>query len=422
MQKKVTGSKHRAFKVLLTLQLILCALLLGLSGQFYTEAMGGFLSLALASLVIMHLRIRPRGGDVVLIVLITAFLATVDFHVFHYPPGIMAWFSFLGFSSLVIMAVRSIWDRERRFLLYAWVPAAVFVMSDRYFARPMHEWAAKAHPKTLDLYLLSFDGSLRVQLAFTVGQYYSRFSWLHNSALLAYVGLAIPITLVYTGRLIRFREGAFPSMLAFLIAGPMGILCYNLFPACGPHYVFGQAFPFHPLPTAILSRLALQPAAVSGWRNAMPSLHLAWTLLAWWYSKGLSWIERLVAFAFLAMTVLATLGTGEHYFVDLVVAFPFALMIQGICAYHLSWKNPERKTAIVLGLGGTLGWMAALRYGTELFWTSLIVPWALSAATIALVLLRQAKLDTAANLGKLTAAVHGAPAPSTLDDASDLAV
>ena len=86
MQKKITGSKHRAFKVLLTLQLILCALLLGLSGQFYTEATGGFLSLALASLVIMHLRIRPRGGDVVLIVLITAFLATVDFHVFHYPP------------------------------------------------------------------------------------------------------------------------------------------------------------------------------------------------------------------------------------------------------------------------------------------------------------------------------------------------
>ena len=66
--------------------------------------------------------------------------------------------------------------------------------------------------------------------------------------------------------------------------------------------------------------------------------------------------------------------------------------------------------------------MAALRYGTELFWTSLIVPWALSAATIALVLLRQAKLDTVANLGKLTAAVHGAPVPSTLDDASDLAV
>jgi hypothetical protein len=184
----------------------------------------------------------------------------------------------------------------------------------------------------------------------------------------------------------------------------MGFLFYNLFPACGPLYVFGQGFPFHPLPIAIVSRLALAPAAISGWRNAMPSLHLAWTLLAWWYSKGLSWIERLVAFAFLALTVLATLGTGEHWFVDLIVAFPYALMIQAICAYHVPWKDPVRKTALFLGLGGTLGWIAMLRYGTELFWTSPIVPWALSAATIALVSLRQAKLDTVANLGKPTLA------------------
>jgi hypothetical protein len=136
----------------------------------------------------------------------------------------------------------------------------------------------------------------------------------------------------------------------------------------------------------------------------MPSLHLAWTLLAWWYSKGLSWIERLVAFAFLALNALATLGTGEHWFVDLIVAFPYALMIQAICAYRVPWKDPVRKTALFLGLGATFGWMATLRYGTELFWTSPIVPWALSVATIALVSLRQAKLDTLANLGCLGSA------------------
>jgi hypothetical protein len=106
------------------------------------------------------------------------------------------------------------------------------------------------------------------------------------------------------------------------------------------------------------------------------------------------------------LTVLATLGTGEHWFVDLIVAFPYALMIQAICAYHVPWKDPRRKTALFLGLGGTLGWIVMLRYGTELFWTSPIVPWALSAATMALVSLRQAKLDTVANLGKLTAASH----------------
>jgi hypothetical protein len=56
-------------------------------------------------------------------------------------------------------------------------------------------------------------------------------------------------------------------------------------------------------------------------------------------------VGRSIALAFLVFTVLATLGTGEHYFVDLMVAFPFALMIQAICAYDLRWNDPRRVQA-----------------------------------------------------------------------------
>jgi hypothetical protein len=396
MLSKATGSEHLRIKVLLTLPLILWVLSVGLSQKLYTGAMGPPL---LASFVLIHFRIRPRWVDVVLIVLITAFLALVASHTFHYPPRIMTYFSFLGLSSFAIIAVRSVWQPDRRLLLYAWVPAAIYVMVGP-FADTIHLWTMRAHPNTFDLYLLSFDGSLRVQPAFIVGYYYDRFTWLYNCALLAYTCVPVPMAVAYAGRLARFREGAFPCILAFFIVGPMAFLFYNLFPACGPLYVFGQAFPFHPLPIAVLSRLAPEPAAFTGLRNAMPSVHLACVLLAWWYSKGLSWIERLVAFAFLALNVVATLGTGEHWFVDLIVAFPYALMIQAICAYPVPWKDPVRKTALLLGLGATLGWIATLRYGTDLFWTSPIVPWALSAATVALVLLRQAKLDAVAILGR----------------------
>jgi len=397
MKSSVAGGNHRLGKIALTLLLAIGAAMLGTSQQFYTEALvDAFFGFALASVVIIHFRVRPRWLDVGLVAAGTVVLAVVDFRILRYPPKVMAWFSFLGLSSFVIMAVRSIWSRDRRLLLYGWVPAALFVMSD-YFASTMLAWTANAHPKTLDLYLLSFDGSLRVQLAFLVGQYYARVPWFHIAALIAYVGLAIPIACVYAGRLVRFREGAFPSMLAFLVAGPLGILCYNLFPACGPHSLFGQAFPFHPLSIADLPRLRLESVPIPGARNAIPSLHLAWTLLAWWYSKGLSWVERVVALLFLVLTAFATLGTGEHWFVDLVVAFPFALMIQAACAYRLSWKEPTRITAFFLGLGGTLVWLNALRYGTKLFWTSPIVPWALVVATIALVILRQAKLDSRDN-------------------------
>jgi hypothetical protein len=382
-------------KMALTALLVAATLALGLSRQFYTEALvDAFFAFALGSVLVIHLRLVPSWLDAALVASGTMVIAAVDFEVLHYSPKFVAWLSFLGLTSLLVMATRTIWTEDRRRLLSGWVPAMLFVMSD-YFASTMLEWTGHAHPKTLDLYLLSFDGSLRVQIAFLVGQFYANNPWFHIASLIAYVALAIPIAVVYGGRLVRYKDGAFPSMLAFLIAGPLGILCYNIFPACGPHSLFGVNFPFRPMSLTDLPRLAMEAVPIVGARNAIPSLHLAWTLLAWWYSKGLSWIERGIALAFLSLTVCGTLGTGEHWFVDLVVAFPFALMIQGLCAYGLPRSNEARISAISLGLGGTLGWFALLRYGTKMFWTSPIVPWALVAATIALVCLRQMKLDTA---------------------------
>lgn len=403
----MAGRKQFLVRSFLTLVVLLSAGMLVFSRQFYTEALDdAFFALALASVVILHQRIRPSWLDAAWTGAGTAALGVVDFHFLHYPPKIMAWFSFLGLSSFAIMALRSIWNQDRRRLLYACIPAAAFVISD-YFASNMLEWTAKAHPKTLDLYLLSFDGSLRAQLAFGAGQLYARFPALHISALIAYIGLAIPITTILAGRLVRFKEGAFPAMLAFLITGPAGILFYNLFPACGPHNMFGPNFPFHPFPIADVPRLLLEPVAFQGPRNAMPSLHLAWTLLAWWYSRGLSWAERFIASAFLALTAFATLGTGEHWFGDLVVAFPFALLMYALCAYQLCWKDSRRMTAILTGLGGTLAWLVTLRYGPKLFWASPIVPWVLSAATIAFAYIWQAKLDHATDAREMTSAARG---------------
>jgi hypothetical protein len=215
--------------------------------------------------------------------------------------------------------------------------------------------------------------------------------WIRFAALIFYIGLAIPIAVIYAGQLVRIKEKSFPVMLAFLITGPLGILFYNLFPASGPRYVF-HSFPLDLLPLDQVRRLLLEPISIEGPRNAIPSLHMAWTLLAWWYSRGLSWWERVLAFVFIAFTVLATLGTGEHWFVDLVVAFPFALLIQAICAYPVSWKDSRRLAAFLFGLLGTVTWFVALRYAEKLFWASPFVPWTLVTSTIALTCILQAKL------------------------------
>jgi hypothetical protein len=109
---------------------------------------------------------------------------------------------------------------------------------------------------------------------------------------------------------------------------------------------------------------------------------MGWTLMAWWYSRGLSVWERGIAFAFVAFTVLATMGTGEHYFIDLIVAFPFVLFLQALCTVSLRWSDSRRLTPFLFGLLATLSWLAILRFAVSVFWSSPVIPWVGCLATI----------------------------------------
>ncbi len=181
---------------------------------------------------------------------------------------------------------------------------------------------------------------------------------------------------------LRIGDKAIPSFLAFLATGPIGVLFYNLLPALGPAHLFGQNFPWAPLSITQASRLLVEQVPLTGAPNAIPSLHMAWVLLVWWYSRGLSWWERAIAFLFVFFTILATMGTGEHYFIDLVVAFPFALFIEALFAFAIPLTNARRLLALGFGLLATLGWLLSLRYATHFFWSSPIVPWGLCAITV----------------------------------------
>jgi hypothetical protein len=166
------------------------------------------------------------------------------------------------------------------------------------------------------------------------------------------------------------------------VAGPLGVLFYNLLPACGPVHLFGSEFPFHPFSTAVAMHMRVVPVLMPGARNAIPSLHMAWVLLVWWNSRGLPRWIRAVALIFLSLTVLATLGTGEHYFIDLVVAFPFSLMVQALCSYQLPFQSAERRAAFLFGIFTTLLWFSLLSFTTSFFWSSPLVPWGMIVATI----------------------------------------
>jgi hypothetical protein len=386
-----------AVKIVATLALLGLAVWLGTSEHFYKSALLSiFFGVTLASVVLIHFRVRPCWQDVLGVLGGATLFAVVDFVFLHFTPSLAGIASFLGISSLSILGLRAIWSQgaEQEQMALAFVPALLFVTSD-WGSTILLGWTSKANPKVLDLFLFSFDSSLRVQIAFLMGQAYALWPWFKAAGTFFYIGLPLVIGLVYAGQLLRDRTRAISAMVAFLITGPVGVVFYNLLPAVGPIHIFLSQFPWKPIPTEQATRLLVEPIAVAGLRNCMPSLHMGWVLLAWWYSHGLSVWERGIAMAFVVFTIFATMGTGEHYLIDLVVAFPFAVFLQGLCALGLRWNDQARVTAVLYGLLVTLGWIAALRFALKVFWISPILPWICCLVTVASAIFVQRRLEAA---------------------------
>ena len=342
-----------------------------------------YLSLALFSALIVLGMLRRRWLDLLWVIAGALLLAVLDYRVMGFKPMFMAGFSFAGLSAFMVLGARTIWaeKEDRKLLLNGFIPVVLFVGSE-WMASSLLDFTERLHPKTFDLFLYSFDSSLRVPTSFLIGQFLWTFPWLRAICLLFYIALPLPLALVYAAKLRQARPNALAVMIAFLVTGPIGVIFYNVMPACGPVHLFGAAFPFHPLSTADAMRLAVVPVVIAGARNAIPSLHMTWVLLIWWNSKGLALWVRAIALAFVWFTVLATLGTGEHYLIDLVVAFPFSLMVQALCWYSLPFTGGPRRTAFLFGTFVTLAWLSLLSFATKLFWISPVLPWAMIVGTI----------------------------------------
>lgn len=374
-----------AVKIFATMVLLGLAGWLGTSAHFYrTALLSLFFGVTLASVALIHFRVRPCGADALCVLGGTILFSLIDFGFLHFTSSLAGITSYLGISSLTILGLRATWSQgeEQRQMALAFLPALLFVASD-WSSTVLLRWTERANPKVFDLYLFSFDSSLRAQIAFLAGQAYSLWPWFKAVGMVFYIGLPVVIALVYAGQLLRDRRRAISAMTAFLITGPVGVIFYNLCPAVGPIHIFLERFPWKPIPAEEATRLLVEPIPVAGLRNCMPSLHIAWVLLAWWYSRGLSIWERTIAMAFVVFTVFATMGTGEHYSIDLVVAFPFAVFLLGLCSFRLPWKHRARILAFSYGLLLTLSWIAALRFELKWFWASPIVPWTSCILTIA---------------------------------------
>jgi len=204
---------------------------------------------------------------------------------------------------------------------------------------------AAQHTAKYDLWLYSADTALGSP-AFLLGRIFSR-TWLYTLLQLTYDLMPLVMLLVYAAHLL-LRGTPQRVLAAFAVNFAAGYLIYLLLPACGPRYAFPDFPALPPTAPALYTLRLLAPP------NCMPSLHVSTAVLVCWFCRRWFWAQPPVAVN-LALTVMATLVGGEHYAVDLVAAVPFALFV---------YAAAQRKfRAAAVGLGVTLAFCCALRFG-----------------------------------------------------------
>jgi hypothetical protein len=171
-----------------------------------------------------------------------------------------------------------------------------------------------------DTYLLAIDQKLG--LGWVIGRIFPEFPVVATLSKLAYATLPLAFTFLYL--CLPGKSDRYCLWKSMIITGLLLCITYWLCPAAGPKYIF-PGWPNvepHMAPGIVFTRAPL---------NCMPSGHLTWALLFCCFSRKCRYYVKVPLFVFLILVALATLGLGEHYWIDLIAAIPFTALI-----YYLS--------------------------------------------------------------------------------------
>ncbi len=205
------------------------------------------------------------------------------------------------------------------------------------------EW----NPQVYDLFAFQVDGLPGFQPAFAVGAFLGSHPVLLSLALLVYNQL--PLLLVLALFLVLDHpDRTYNNVIAsFAGMGLAGFLLYNVYPAVGLGVLCPESFPQGPPPAFPGEPFLLQ---LGGTRNCMPSLHMSWILCLFFAVFRIRRWVLMTALTAVGFTVLSTLYLG-HYGIDLVAAFPLALVFQERTARRTPSNARARRDALLGSLG-----------------------------------------------------------------------
>lgn len=273
---------------------------------------------------------------------------------------------FLGVASVMILATRWIWssgeERATRWETFREAGLIPLLCVGSTLALGA---MALITPLTFDRLLMGVDSRFGGPPSWVIGRLFVSHEWLARTCGWIYNSLPLVLAVALLFQWRERRNGRTQDVdLRWLSVtlGLAGFALYQICPAAGPVYVFAKEFPFDaPDLRGIGGGLALAAAPLAAFqRNALPSLHLAWTLLLFWNTRGRAWWLRGLTFVYLAFTAVAALGFGEHYLIDLVVAPALALAINALCTQTTS---RTKWVGVVVGSAIVMTWLFALRTG-----------------------------------------------------------
>ncbi|MGX1774092.1 DUF5933 domain-containing protein [Nocardia brasiliensis] len=166
--------------------------------------------------------------------------------------------------------------------------------------------------------------------------------------------------------------GAWPRhhlVRTFLALGLIGPIFYVVFPVVGPILAFGSWGHGMELANVWPDVVPPVPASVGSMpfdgitpRNCMPSLHTAWALSLFIHSRrGPRWLRWGGAF-WLVCTLIATLGLGAHYGIDLIVGATLCLTIESVLREPDRGWDRYRVRMVALGVGTFTALLLCIRY------------------------------------------------------------
>jgi len=342
-----------------------------------------FLAPALLGAVVIQIRTRSRRLELLGVLALACGLALLRFGrhwrlLWEHPAGFGL---FLGLASLFFIGVAVLHSRPdelpkriEAFAVALGIPVFVIITA------AVLPGTGYAFPVTFDRVLYAFDGSLGFQPSFILGRLLGHLKWLGALASVSYEQVPAAMVILYASAM-GVRERRKPNvLLLFGVASLAGYLLYALVPAAGPRFLFPSCFPTSPPPLAGVPMLP-PPLGTDIPRNAMPSLHMTWAVLMFWNARRSGIWLRAGYGLYLFLTVLFTLGSGEHYLIDLVVALPFALAVQA--GFSVPVRDLPRSLGFWVGLLGTFTWLGFLRYAVSLWSGSLLLDWSLVVVTVA---------------------------------------